>query len=292
MQYVFIVSCGHSGSTLLDMILGSHEKITSLGEATRFLDYIQNNRQCTCGQRVLDCRFWTEVTHRLKLEQSSFDISVRMIDLSGIFQKFKTLSEFFVSLWCPPRLMRIIFLLLNDNRMTNSQKLYDVVNQINGTKIRTDSSKSPFRAKLMYLHSPKDVRIIHLVRDGKDVVVSHMRNHNYSTRQAVKLWRRHWYYTQMWSFNVPKSQKLTVQYERLTASPFYEVERICDFLGINFEEHMLDFRKIEHHNIGGNIMRYRKEGIYHRTRTWEDYLTKDDLRIFESLAGNIKLPEK
>jgi hypothetical protein len=286
-QYVFVVSVGHSGSTLLDMILGSHSEALSLGEITRIQDELQRERLCTCGNAISECRFWRQVIHRLRTDSRySLDISVRMVDQSGIVQKLKVLLMFFGALWSPPWLMRAFMELLNDKRMANSQRLYDTVNQIGGTRIAIDSSKNPFRAKLMYLQCPTRVKVIHLVRDGRGVMVSLMKPkvHNSLSYYAF-YWLGHWLATRTMLCNIPASRKLLVHYEHIIADPDREIRRICHFLNIPFDESMLSFREIEHHNIHGNPMRFRKEGIYRQPRTWEGRLGEKDLRTFERIAG-------
>jgi len=65
-QCLYICGAGHSGSTLLDMLLGSHSRIASLGEVINLpMDWATNNR-CTCGAPVRDCALWSAVARRFE----------------------------------------------------------------------------------------------------------------------------------------------------------------------------------------------------------------------------------
>jgi hypothetical protein len=57
---VAIASAGHSGSTLLDLLLGNHSQVCSAGEMNR-LTLHAADRVCACGATVTACAFWDRV---------------------------------------------------------------------------------------------------------------------------------------------------------------------------------------------------------------------------------------
>src|SRR5690349_13952079 len=65
-MYIFIISAGRSGSTLLDIITGQHKDIISLGEISHLPKNITLNSVCGCGAKVNDCPFWQKIFLRLK----------------------------------------------------------------------------------------------------------------------------------------------------------------------------------------------------------------------------------
>lgn len=289
-QYVLIVACGHSGTTLLDMIVGSHSQAVSLNEVIRFPWYMSENRRCTCGVGLQECDFWRAVSDHLGAMDRSFDIGIGMGYVSGMGQRLKTLAEYALCVFSSPKLMRSVVRFFNDSRIANTQSVYDAANHVGGTSVAVESSKSPFRAKLLYLHRPRRVKLIHLVRDGRGTAASLMRAYSYSAWQAslfVIFRVKQWLTARLCLLTVPQSHKLLVRYEDLTADPRREIGRVCRFLGVPYEESMLDFRSAEHHGISGNRMRFRGEGIYHRPRSWENRLTERDLRVLEWIGGSI-----
>jgi hypothetical protein len=61
---VAIASAGHSGSTLLDLLIGNHSRITSAGEMNRVSLYAAD-RACACGEPVASCPYWERVRRTL-----------------------------------------------------------------------------------------------------------------------------------------------------------------------------------------------------------------------------------
>ena len=67
-RIIYITSKGHSGSTLLDLLISSHNQVTSLGEIKVLSARRKKSPQtvlegrCTCGANtILDCLFWQRV---------------------------------------------------------------------------------------------------------------------------------------------------------------------------------------------------------------------------------------
>jgi hypothetical protein len=71
-RVIFIASLSHSGSTLLDLLLGAHPNFVGLGELYKVLQMspaqLESERvmRCTCGQRVSDCIFWNPTISALQ----------------------------------------------------------------------------------------------------------------------------------------------------------------------------------------------------------------------------------
>ena len=59
-KLILIGSSSHSGSTLLDLMLGAHSAVSSAGEMNR-LSLFANDRICTCGATVTQCSYWSQV---------------------------------------------------------------------------------------------------------------------------------------------------------------------------------------------------------------------------------------
>lgn len=67
---IYIAGLGHSGSTILDMILGSHSKIIGLGEIMPFIrrkDHSSDYKStCSCGETGKNCDFWAPIEELIK----------------------------------------------------------------------------------------------------------------------------------------------------------------------------------------------------------------------------------
>jgi hypothetical protein len=72
---VYILSTGRSGSTLLDLLLGSSENTWTLGEAQMLpWELRENRRPCGCGTPVAECDFWREVLPSISVGEGSYPI--------------------------------------------------------------------------------------------------------------------------------------------------------------------------------------------------------------------------
>ncbi|MET0376285.1 MAG: sulfotransferase [Rhizorhabdus sp.] len=85
-----------------------------------------------------------------------------------------------------------------------------------------------------------DARFIHLVRDGRDVAQAAV-----TARRAGNLWHgiADWVDAEtLWdrmSHKLPAERQLSLRYEVLASDTAYELQRICEFLGVPFDPAML-----------------------------------------------------
>jgi hypothetical protein len=85
-RFALIASGCHSGSTMLDMLLGSHSGVSGSGEMNR-LSLYSEDRRCTCAISVATCPYWSRVleqiaraTDRQKLHWSDCHTDVPPLD--------------------------------------------------------------------------------------------------------------------------------------------------------------------------------------------------------------------
>ena len=75
-KIAYILSFGHSGSTLLSLILEQHKQTVSIGEFNNFskkLSKLPNDRLCSCGESVASCLLWKNF-YQTSQEHLSMDI--------------------------------------------------------------------------------------------------------------------------------------------------------------------------------------------------------------------------
>src|SRR5262245_53099489 len=71
-MYLYIMGRGHSGSTILDILLGNSRQIESVGELLAGLSRA-DHEMCCCGETMPDCAFWREVRSRVETEGFTWD---------------------------------------------------------------------------------------------------------------------------------------------------------------------------------------------------------------------------
>ncbi len=164
-KVLYIAGCGRSGSTLLELILGSLPGFVPTGELRRIWEAgYRKNVLCGCGSRFEDCPFWREVSAR----QPAFaDRSAR--------RRIEREGRRLVRIRNIPRLARGAHRGDSDERrfyLESLRGLYEAVQAASGGEVVVDSSKSPTYAFLLASIPELDVRFLHLVRDSRGVAYS------------------------------------------------------------------------------------------------------------------------
>ena len=169
-----------------------------------------------------------------------------------------------------------------------------------------DSSKLAHRLKLVRRIDAFDVRVIHLVRDGRAVALTYMDEQTYADAsdpalrrggrgaaasagpqmpmsRAADKWRRSLRSAEF-VLGVPRSSWLRLTYEELCQTPGAVLQRVFEFLGVDPHGAAADFRSAEHHVVG-NGMRLDNVSSIRLDERWKSALSAQDLRTFESVAG-------
>lgn len=133
-----------------------------------------------------------------------------------------------------------------------------------------------------------NARIVHIIRDGRDVASSLLPlsfgpNTAYV---AAKKWRNFIEHGLDFSSRHP-TQVYTLRYEDLIDNPEKYLREICQFTGEPFHEDMLNFHKsgttrVPRKEIHGQL---NKPVNKERAARWKRDLTADQVRVFEAVAG-------
>lgn len=83
----------------------------------------------------------------------------------------------------------------------------------------------------------------------------------------------------------PADDWLMVRYEDLVATPSDTLQRVCTFLGVEFEPEMLAYRSRPSVAIGGNRMRYERTEHIVLDDEWRTALTRGDRLRFAVTGG-------
>jgi len=261
----FIVGSGRSGSTLLRMILCAHTKITIPPETY----------------------FITPLVERLpinqKLDKKQNALAVEIITGHYRWPDMGMSREEFVA--CIPKdkplYLKDIINVVYDYHLARDKK------QIWGDKTPAYIAIVP---QLLDLYA--DARVIHLIRDGRDVTRSF---------QATG-WYGPWLHenTREWKAAIATGMDLKnelggreiheVKYEDLVLDTEGTVKSLCDYLSIAYESDMLDWRdavdgKIPEReaHIHSKITRKPGSGDVYR---WKREMSKREVLVVESFMGD------
>jgi hypothetical protein len=260
---IFIAGEGHSGSTLLDLLIGSHSEVVSAGELMR-LAFAGSTRkdtgeQCTCGATTEVCGYWRAVNTELG---TSAGLSIETLDLHS-----------------PD----------DDVYRCHNLALLSAISAVSGRSFVVDSSKKYYRLERLLAVPELDVRVVHLVRHPAGVVYSHIRRTGKASpryglgfsylRGEIRMLRL-----------LDGQDHQVVRYEDLADDTGEVLETVMSGLGLEYESSQLDRSRFEHHSIGGNPMRFARSGAIAPDLEWEQNLGTARKLIISAVTFPVRQP--
>jgi hypothetical protein len=239
LKVIYITSRGHSGSTLLDLLLSSHSRVCSVGEIKCL--HSSSDEFCTCGQiRIWECPFWLgvddELYSRTRLRMSDLDVES---DDAAMFA--------------------------DHNRI-----LFEAVSRVTGRSVIVDSSKTVARLRKLIDADIFDITIIHLMRSPFGVV--------YSNLKRGRDWK---YHARNYTHGMMSTRRLlggrghmVVRYEDMARRTREVIEPVMRAVDLEFEPQQLQWATSEHHNLGGNHMRFTTDSTIRLDEKWRRNLSR------------------
>lgn len=316
-DYVYILGASHSGSTLLAMLLNVHPDVTTIGETgTGTMGDIDTYR-CSCGELIKDCSFWKSVARRMREKYQDFSLDnfgTRFEFPSNAFvNRFLNFEHRGIFLECLRDTALRLFPHWRESQGRIMARCYDLASAVlteSGARIFVDSSKLRHRLKFLLLIPEFNIKVIHLVRDGRAVALTYMRQDEFADskepslrrggrgmegqataadlpmKKAADEWRRCLQSAEHVLAGLEKSRWIQVRYEELCKDPEGALRRIHVFLGTNYAHTLARFRAVDNHIIG-NGMRLDTSLEIRLDERWRENLTDQDLRIFNNVAGEM-----
>lgn len=235
---IFVISEGHSGSTVMDLIMDSHSQVCGIGEVSHYYQSVTHDGgMCTCKEPLLECSFWKSVMNGVDYR------SLPLIWRNARDFLFRTNNYTYSQ--------KGIKILDNAKYVSETKKLYQNVLKQSGKKIIFDSSKIPGRAELLVRSGEFNALFVHLVRNGKGTTYS-----NFKAGRSPFKYMRRWFVVNLKCEIIKKRNKIptiVVRYEDFILSPKKVLNAILREYNLEFEEEMLAFRDKTHHQCAGNF---------------------------------------
>ncbi len=268
---VFVVGCPRSGTTLLRRIVSAHPEIVITPEAHWIPLWFKKRRGLTRDGLVTPGLIPALLAHgKFAFFQLAFE------DLRPLVKDGHPVSyAAFVT------------------------GIFDLYGKAHGKKLV--GNKTPDSARQMdILHALwPQARFVHLIRDGRDVALSLM---NWSKIQAKKpgtfpTWKDDPVTTSAlwWELNVRRGQEAGRQlgpqlyrefrYESLLAQPERECGELCEFLGLAYDESMLNYHEAYAKNRPRAEAGHDREPLTPGLRNWKTQMSAEDVERFEAAAG-------
>jgi len=287
---IYIMGEGRSGSTLLDLLLSNQKSLFGTGELWTFFeeDYSVQGF-CSCGHSVSNCEFWSSVKNELTKKYGD-EILLEHRKLREIYDKTQ---------WLPFRLLGMQW--NNFSKYCNQlTSIFDIISALSNKKFIIDSSKQIGRAYNLLVCPEINVKLIHLVRDGRGVIWSRkrdfIRNPNLdraffrkSTVYNSFIWLTKNYFAKYLQKKFP-TRYLLVRYEEFVKTPQVELIKISKFCGFDYT-YGLVFESDQYgikHQIGGNLRtRSNKDMNLNLDDEWISKLSNLEKNIFWIISGKL-----
>ncbi|MCS4150739.1 sulfotransferase [Salinibacter ruber] len=286
-KILYVAGWGRSGSTVLDVILGNHPDVVSVGEVTYLVDdWNASGRRCACGASYTDCSFWNGLAEVESLTEETAQM-VRKVE-----RRSATL----------PVLLDAISAKLKERYRRFQQDVFSYLAETTGASIVVDSSKSAGDAAMRFYALSQiaefDVHVLHLVRDGRSTMASYVnKGSNWALEghaeplllpgvRAVGGWTL----ANLWTLAVSKmyfrsDRYMRVQFEDLITHPARTLEATGAFIGIDVDMLIDRVRCGDHfdvgHNVGGNRIRHN-QSIQLRHKSGAERQPWSNLNAFHS----------
>lgn len=297
-KVVFIMGIGRSGSTLIDLMIGSHPDAFSLGEISKLPEFVKKGKRKFCVRE--DSTFW----------QDNFT-EAELIDLAA------GLSNHRLNKYIPLKIERFAREIFRQDNIFNS---YTTLFAKTQKDILVDSSKYIFwianKLKAREFRSGLiEAYLIHMIRDGRAVANSYLRAFPQLTiTEFSQRWVRQIQEQKSFYDRFPTEKKMVVRYEELATNPQAVLERVCQLLAIEFTPEMIEYWRHDHHHIVGSrgtnalILKYRGQqlnqgvqevhGSYYQDTDlaikfdlrWKKEFAPEKLEVFNKIAGELNKP--
>lgn len=273
---IYILGTSFSGSTILGYILGSSNKVFNAGELKYFnrIKKVEWEEICTCGQKSLNCPFWSpifkknykifgipDILSRLKIIVSILTRRhVKAIKLpeKKDFQDFELLTEVFMR-----------------GKKLNRELVYIL-----------DPSKSIWRLIYLLNHPKLNIKIIYLER-GIEGNTSSFIKHKMGFWRGLFIHKLNNYLIRKF-LEKNKLDVIHINYEALCQLPKKHLNKISNFLDIDYSNYIEDIKKRKFHIPNGNLGTRKQfistfDGLRYDD-SWRKRLSKFQLKIIKIIS--------
>lgn len=246
-EIVYILSMSHSGSTLNDLLIGSHSKIQSCGEVRQLKKYIKSelrpnqSDRCSCGAKpLISCKFWSKVLSNIK----------RKGQFSYLISSSKD----------------------KNNEIKSNEILFDEIFNVSKKNIILDSSKSLKKLNILLLSKYK-IHTIYLIRDPLGQINSILRKRKYTIKNFMHALISY-IMTNIKFLLFLKKNKVNfffINYNVFANNPYQIIENYhTNNLKLIGEK--INWKNTVIHNINGNRMRFNRNVSIKLDNKWVNEL--------------------
>jgi hypothetical protein len=268
----FIVGVPRSGTTLLRLMLDSHKDVAIPTETHFDIERLHAYLDCKdCKEKFLDI---------------VINKTIRFPELGIVADDYR----------------QFVYELNPFNTSVAFIEIYKMYAKRFGKEYYGDKTPGYMRSMVKIQDLVPNAYFIHLVRDGRDVMLSH-RNVIFASNGEVYDSARFWKQRILNARSqVSKLNKyVEIRYEDLVCNTENTLRIICDFIDIDFDFNMLEYyknadKRLDEFSDVGILSKMEKLKIHKltnnkpdktRIQKWKKELTKEEIKTFNEIAGDL-----
>ena len=302
---IYILSAGHSGSTLLTILLGGAADAFGAGELKQWPSrswqkHWGKRRLCSCGAIESECPIWKPI-----FERWVRDAGLDFLRYSAMERRLSRHSIYRIML---NRLGLLDWTRIADFATYARQTLalYQSIADTTGKSVIIDSSKSIIRAVILSQIKEIDLKVIHLVRDPRAVAWSYIRKAGRGRKAigpqgvargsvSARLIASTWLLSNAGAEMVvsdARFQAIRVRYEDLVVNPRETLLSIQEFTGVDLgpatDQAAAGCSLEAGHLVAGNHMRRCKDITIRPDWEWQEKLPLFDRVLSRVLSTGLR----
>lgn len=293
LRVVYVAGSGHTGSTLLAMLLNAHPQIVSVGE-TSIKPKIRRRgdgatQKCSCGALIVECAFWQEVFRRVNDAGVDFSAHTwtndyrlaqpvlhRILSRDSGYKPIRLLQH-----WSADYLPVYRRHVHKTDRV--NVEFIRAVLQTAKADVFVDTSKHVLRLCRLIAQPQLDVNVITLVRDVRGYAASAKRR-GLSIMDAAETWRKDQEVIADVTRHLDPDHKFLLRYEDLCLAPEKLLGQLYRFCRVDDIDPVTSLLSEDHHVIG-NSMRFQGNIRPRLDETWRSRLAADEQQQVLGIAG-------
>lgn len=276
---IYLLGAGRSGTTMLSTVLNNRPKIHTVGEMHQFLDYVYEDKDCSCGKNISECEFWSPLLAEMDLELLKNKANV---ELSNKLEKHYNIPLYLLG---KP---------LNGTYQEMTDVIFQTIHKKESKPWLLDSSKYISRYLLLRKNKKVNLKGIYLVRDVRGVVYSFGKNvqtHKNPLSAII-------YYTliNFWAQWVSLFDKriIKIKYEDFVNEPDKAIQKIEQHLfgSATKTSYLKDTTFEIPHIIAGNRLRSDKQLVIKKDLKWKEEISRPKQILYYLLTLPLMLINK
>ena len=287
------MGAGRSGSTVLNIMLGSHPEIFGAGELQNLGRALANNEYCSCGDKIKDCSFWSKVYSNWIDSTQEVQFNSAMTRIRKV-ENLKSPLAWIKMLLNYPGQSKVL-----EEYFKDSYLFFNAITTSMDQKVITDISKNPLRALGLLKKAHLDLRLIHLVRDGRALAWSLFNVHEVNKKLGVEkelkprpIWRTAAFWLIInWQSNLVRKRSgkvVIMKYEELTKNPEKSLRKLESIIDLDLQPIIRNIQEETPlpiaHVMSGNKLRMSKSIKLRYNDDWRRQMAINDQKKFYNMT--------